>query len=161
MVQICLFLGNTAQRERAFIRRWIAAWLACRSVSGETRVAEQFQPVGMTLPAQQFGRAFVDAFGMLAALEAAMVEEELQQGQVVRTQLSAQEEVAAQSAVDVLDDRTGADDMVRYVTHGFAQVVEMVAEFLPQRRFLLPTQRLTAVACLEVEQLPDDVDGDV
>src|SRR5260370_26977549 len=115
----------------------------------------------MTLPAQQFGRAFVDAFGMVAALEAAMVEKELQQGQVVWAQVSAQEEVAAQSPIDVLDDRTGAYDMVRHVTHGFAQVVEMVAEFLPQRRFLLPAQRLTAVAGLQVKQLPDDVDGDL
>src|SRR5260370_35927843 len=115
----------------------------------------------MTLPAQQFGRAFVDAFGMLAALEAAMVEKELQQGQVVWAQVSAQEEVAAQSAIDVLDDRTGAYDMVRHVTHGFAQVVEMVAEVLPQRRFLVPAQRVTAVAGLQVKQLRDDVDGDL
>src|SRR5260370_34705282 len=103
----------------------------------------------MTLPAQQFGRAFVDTLGMLAALEAAMVEKELQQGQVVRAEVSAQEEVTAQSAIDVLDDRTGAYDLVRHATHGFAQVVEMVAEFLPQRRLLLPAQGLTGVAGLQ------------
>ena len=57
--------------------------------------AEHVQPVRVRLARQQLGWAFVNAFGPFAAQEAAMVEEELQQVQVVRPQMSAKEEVAA------------------------------------------------------------------
>ena len=59
-----------------------------------------------------------------------MVEKELQQDQVIGAQLSAQEKVVAQSAVDILDDRTGADDALGQVVHGFIEVVKAVAELL-------------------------------
>ena len=52
--------------------------------------------------------------------------------------MPAQEEVAAQPAVEVLDDRTGADDVLGHRVHGFLEIIEAVAESLPQRRLLLP-----------------------
>lgn len=47
-------------------------------VLGNVRVAEHFQAVWVALARQQLRRAFVNAFGMLAAQEAPMVAKELQ-----------------------------------------------------------------------------------
>ena len=53
LVQICLFLGNNTDPERASVGRYLPlAWLGFRSVSGKSRVAEQLQPMGMALPGQ-------------------------------------------------------------------------------------------------------------
>src|SRR5712692_926073 len=90
-----------------------------------------------------------------------MVEKELQQHQVVGAELSAQEEVVTQSAVEVLDDRTGADDVLGQVAHGFLEGVEAVAELLAQRRFFWPTSRLAFVQGQQVEQFADDGHGDL
>src|SRR5438477_2595797 len=73
--------------------------------------------------------------------------------------MPAQEEVAAQPAVEVLDDRTGADDVLGHRVHGFLEIIEAVAESLPQRRLLLPTLRLAWVQRLEFEQCADDRQG--
>ena len=126
---------------------------------GKARIAEHLQPVGMTLARQQLRRTFVHAFGMLAAQEAAMVEKELQQDQVLGAELSAQEEISAQATVDVLDDRTGANNAVSQVVHGSLKVVKLVAELLAQRRFFLPTERLVLVEGLEIEHFADDGHG--
>src|SRR5437867_10147139 len=69
----------------------------------EAPIAEHFQPVRMGLAGQQLGRTVIDAVGMLAAQEPAVVEKELQQREVVGAELSAEEEVVAESAVEVLD----------------------------------------------------------
>ena len=90
-----------------------------------------------------------------------MVEKELQQDQVVGAELSAQEEVTAQSAVDVLDDRTGADDVLGQLTHGCLELVEARAELLTQRRFFLPTSWLAFVQSQKVEQFADAGHGDL
>ncbi|HUT12768.1 MAG TPA: hypothetical protein VMY42_19890 [Thermoguttaceae bacterium] len=58
---------------------------------------------------EQFRRTLADSLGPFAPQEAAVVGEELEQGQVIRSQVAAEEEVVAQPAVEVLDQRTGAD----------------------------------------------------
>ena len=63
----------------------------------------------MTLPAHQFGWAFANAFGVIAAQKTTVIEKELQQRQVIIADMTTQEEVAAQAAVEVLDKRTGPD----------------------------------------------------
>ena len=50
------------------------------SIPCEPGVAEHFQPVGMHLAGQEFGRALPDSFWPPAAQESSMVEKELQQG---------------------------------------------------------------------------------
>src|SRR4029077_8126015 len=80
-----------------------------RSVAFEPLVAEHFEPMGMLGAGQQLARTFALALGPLAAWVAAMVEVELEQFQITRPEMAAQEEVAAQPAVEILDHRTGAD----------------------------------------------------
>ncbi len=69
-----------------------------RLIAREPRVAEHLQPVRMRLARQQFGRALTNPLRMLAAQEAAVIEKELQQDQVIRPQLAAEKKVVAQSA---------------------------------------------------------------
>src|SRR6202043_853904 len=114
LVQFWPILGNSAHPEWASRGGIRPASLACRSVSRESRVSEQLQPMCMALGVQQFGRAFVDAFGVFTTQIAAMVEEELQQRQVIVAEVTAQKEVAAQAAVEVLDQRTGPDGTAAY-----------------------------------------------
>ena len=65
------------------------------SVAMESRVAEEFQPVRMRLPRQQFGGTLAHSLGPVAAREPPVVEEEPQQVQVPVADLTAQEEVVA------------------------------------------------------------------
>src|SRR5512134_2787600 len=99
LVQNGLFLGNIADPERAFVRRWkFFGWFG-GSIPGEARVAEQFQPVGMALPGEQFRGTFANAFRAVAAEIAAVVEEELQERQVIVAEVAAEEKVTAQATV--------------------------------------------------------------
>src|SRR5713226_2177704 len=93
---------------------------------------------------------------MFATQKAAMVEEELQQLQVARADFSAQEKVAAQPAVDVLDDRAGTHDLL---TQGLLDLVETAMQPLAQGRLFLPKQRQTLVERLQVEQVADEGEG--
>jgi hypothetical protein len=65
--------------------------------SGELKPREpqEFEPVRMALSGHQFLRAFADPLGTLAAKEGAVIEEELQQIEIRRAQLAAEEEIAA------------------------------------------------------------------
>ena len=69
--------------------------------------AQQGEPVGMGVPGEDLLRAFTDALGTLAAQEAAMVEEEAQEIQVVVPQLFSEEEVVSQATVKVLHNGAG------------------------------------------------------
>jgi acyl dehydratase len=57
----------------------------------------------VTLSAERFNGTFVHPFGTSAAWEAAVVEEELEQRQVIVAQSTTQEEVPTQPTVEVLD----------------------------------------------------------
>ena len=54
-----------------------------KSIAGKRRVAEHLQPVRVRLAREKVGGALAGALGAVAAVEAAVVEEELEQGQVV------------------------------------------------------------------------------
>lgn len=81
-----------------------------------------------------------------------MIEKELEQDQVVGADLSVQEQVVTHAAVDVLDDRTGADDAVGQIGDCLLEGIETVTELWTQRRFFLPTSRLAFVDRQQVEQ---------
>ena len=81
----------------------------------------------MRLAGQQLGRAFADPFRMLAAEESPVVEEELQQVEIVRPQMAAEEEVAPQPAVVVFDDGTGPYGSLRHPGDRFLERIETVA----------------------------------
>src|SRR5271165_6671941 len=85
-----------------------------------------------------------------------MIEKELQQLQVTGADFPTQEEVASQSAVDVLDDRTGADDLRAQARHGLFQSMETAMQAFLQPRLLVPIQRLALVQRLQVKQFADD-----
>ena len=113
-------------------RRW--------SIPGEPRVAEHFQPVRVGFARQQFRRALADAFGSLTPQEAAMIEEELEQGQIVRPQMAAEEEIVSEPAVKVLDYRTGAGCAIGQFSDGHTELKETVAESLAQRGLAWPAR---------------------
>ena len=73
------------------------------SVPREPRVPQKFQPVSVRLTRQQLRGALADPTGVFTAQVPAVIQEELKQRQVVLPQLPPQEEVAAQPAVEVLD----------------------------------------------------------
>jgi len=77
------------------------------SVAMESCVAEELQPVRLRLPRQEFGGTLAHSLGPVAAGETPVVQEEPQQIQVRVADLATQEKVVAQSAVEILDDRTG------------------------------------------------------
>ena len=60
----------------------------------------------VTLSAEHFDWTFLHPLGLFAAWEAAVVEEELEQGQVIVAQMLTQEEIPTPSTVEVLDSRT-------------------------------------------------------
>ena len=59
--------------------------------------AEQFKPVRMALSGHQLFGTFAYALWQIAAQESAMIQKELEQSEVGRVQLFAQEEIIAQS----------------------------------------------------------------
>ena len=78
--------------------------------AAEALKAEHLQPVRMVLTGEQLCRCFAAAFRLGAAQIRVMVEEKAQQLQIGRADVTAQEEVAAQAAVEVLDQGTGPMD---------------------------------------------------
>ena len=102
-------------------------------ISGKRLVAEQRQPMRVGLAGEKFGRAFASALGAFAPVEAAVVEEELEQGQVVGAEVAAEGEVVPQPAVEVLDEGTGPDGAVGEFTDGLVKVVETLLKLLAAR----------------------------
>ena len=101
-----------------------------RSVSLEASVAQQFQPMGMGLPIEQFGRALANAFGAVTAEAAVMVEIEPQQFQIVVANLSAKEEVVAKTTIAVLHQRTGPGRTGDSLADGRLDWIKPVPQFL-------------------------------
>ena len=71
----------------------------------------------MRLTRQQLGRTLADSTGVFTAQVPAVVQEELKQRQVVLAQLPPQEEVAAQPAVEVLDQTAGPHHPIGELLH--------------------------------------------
>jgi len=68
--------------------------------------AEKFQPMRMWLSGQEFCRAFAYTFRPFASHEDTVVQEEAQQIQMTLPEISTQEEVVAQAAIEVFDQGT-------------------------------------------------------
>ena len=100
------------------------------SVTAETLVAEQFQPVAMGLAGEQLGRGFADALRAIATNQTAMIQKESQQVEVAMTNVAAQEKVIAQATVDIFDDGTGARRLGHGLLDGLLNVVQGGSEFL-------------------------------
>jgi hypothetical protein len=86
-------------------------------------VAEHFQPVGMRLAGHEFGGTPADPLGSLTPQEAMVVEEELEQGQVVRPQMAAEKKVAAVNAGEkvwrgTVENRGARDERRLYCNSG-------------------------------------------
>src|SRR5271154_6398028 len=96
----------------------------------------------MALAREYFDRALAGALRAVAAVEAAVVEEKLEQGQVVGAKVAAEGEVVAQPTVEVLDQGTGADGTVGHFADGFVEVVEALVELLAEFDLALPAARV-------------------
>src|SRR3954469_2978889 len=88
------------------------------SVPREPRVPQEPQPVSVRLAGHQLSGAPLYPAGGFTAQVSAVVQEELEQRQVVATQLPSQEEVGPQSAVEVLDQAAGPHDPLGKPLHG-------------------------------------------
>src|SRR5882724_4101045 len=78
----------------ALARQFLVAPTSRWSITPEALVAEHLQPVRMRSTCQQLGRTLAHPLCVLAPLKTTMVQKELQQRQVARTQLPPQKEVA-------------------------------------------------------------------
>jgi len=68
--------------------------------------AEVFQPMRMWFSGQEFCRAFAYPFRPFASHEDTVVQEEAQQIQITLLDISTQEEVVVQAAIEVFDQGT-------------------------------------------------------
>src|ERR1035437_8933350 len=84
-------------------RGWLAGWAV-------GQFCWEGWPAG-----EQFGRAPANPVGVFATAEPLVVEEESQQVQEIAAELTAEEEIGPQAAVDVLDEGTGSRRMVQGV----------------------------------------------
>src|SRR5205823_1272945 len=104
------------------------------------------------LAGEQFGRALAGALGAFATVEAAVVEEELEQRQVVGAEVAAEGEVVPQPTVEVLDEGTGADGTVREFLDGLVEVVETPVELLAEFGLALPAAWVGVTQALQTQQ---------
>src|ERR1700693_2789513 len=109
---------------------------------------------------QEFGGAFADPLGVLAAQKTAMVEEKLEQGQIVFAEVAAQKEVISQPTVEILDDRTGPNRGTRQLLERLPQGVITCAQSLAKNGLTLPALRLIGIDQLPMEELSDQCFGD-
>ena len=86
----------------------------------------------MVLSGHQFFWAFADSFGAVAAKEGAVIEEELQQVEIGRAQLTAEGKIVAQPRVEVFDERTGAWNVFHRLDHGVGDALEFPGKLLAQ-----------------------------
>ena len=79
--------------------------------------------MSVRLTRQQLRRTLADSTGVVTAQVPAVVQEELKQRQVVLPQVPPQEEVAAQPAVEVLDQTAGPHNSTRARTSCCSQAL--------------------------------------
>ncbi len=90
-----------------------------------------------------------------------MVQEELRQRQVVRAEVSPQEEVAAEPAVEVLHQRTSPDRPSGQLNHRSLDVVESTAKLLLEGRVLAPAPWVALVTRNSPKELAEQFHGDL
>ena len=87
---------------------------------------------------QDFRWIFALPIWRFTAHEPSVIEEEAQQLQIIFTQVFPQEEVIAQSAIEIFDHGTGPISRSDDVLYGLLKWVKGVSELLVQVCFLLP-----------------------
>ena len=85
----------------------------------------------VTLSAEHFDWTFLHPLGLFAAWEAAVVEEELEQGQVIVAQMPTQEEIPTQPTVEVLDQRTRSNYLPTENLNRMTESLVVLPEFSP------------------------------
>src|ERR1700740_1969954 len=76
---------------------------------------------------------------MLTPHQTTVVQEKLQQHQVISAQMTTQEEITPQSAVEVLDHTAGTHYLAQQLRHRLTQHPVSTTPTLPQRLLPLPT----------------------
>lgn len=113
------------------------------------------------LAGKEFGRTFSDAVGAFAAVEAMVVEIELEQGQVVGAEVSSEGEVGAQTTVEIFDQGAGPDGAVGHFADSFADVVEAVMELLAELGLTLPAAWVGVAQVLQTQEFAERALGDL
>ena len=113
------------------------------------------------LAGQELCRTFADTIGAFAAIEAMVVEIELEQVQVIGAEVSAEGEVVSQTTVEVLDEGTGAYVAVGDIADGFVDVVEAVVELLAEFGLALPAAWVGVAELLQTQEFAERVLGDL
>src|SRR5215831_6082043 len=121
-------------------RARLAPWWRGKPVSVplEPIIAQHLQPVRERLPRENLGRRSPRTLGTLAPHQPAVVEEKLKQGQVVGSQLAAEEKVASQPAVEILHQGAGPNGLFTHLADRLADFPEPTPQFLTQSCFLGP-----------------------
>jgi hypothetical protein len=86
--------------------------------------------VRLTRTRQQFRRTVVHTLRMLATQKTTVIEKELQQLQIVRTQMTTQEKVVPQTAVEILHHRTRTHRLRCHPCHRLTQLKEANTQLL-------------------------------
>jgi hypothetical protein len=106
--------------------------------AAEALKAEHLQPVRMVLAGEQLCRRFAAAFRLSAAQIRTMVEEKAQQRKAGRADITAQEKVVAQAAVEVFHQGTGPVEVVGQYLQLLVQGEETPAQMALKFSALLP-----------------------
>lgn len=130
------------------------------SVAGKELEPEHIEPVRVTLAGQQLRRTLANALWTDAPDESAVIDKETKQLQVVVTDMTAQEEIIAQTAVEILDNRTCPRCVGHRFLDGTLDIVEPVPKLLAERGLALPIGRTSIVHALEFTYCMDKADGD-
>ena len=113
------------------------------------------------LAGEEFGGTFADAVGAFAAVEAMVVEIELEQSQVVGAKVSAEGEVVPQTTIEIFDEGTGAYGAVGHIADGFADVVEAVVELLAEFGLAVPAAWIGVAQVLQTQEFAERALGDL
>jgi hypothetical protein len=99
--------------------------------------------VGLT--GQELGGCFSLTLGAITPRQAPVIQEELQQRQIIHAEVPAEEEIAPQPAVDVLDQRAGSDRSAGQGSNGCVNVIKPAARLFSDRPLLSPSPRIALV----------------
>jgi len=102
---------------------------------------------------QQFRGALTDSFRSLTPQEAAVIEEELEQGRTVRSQMATEEKIVAEPAVGVLAHRTGPGRTLYQFGDDRAYLEETAAQSLSPRGLARPARGGIPMEGLDDEHL--------
>src|SRR5436305_10501593 len=162
LVQIRRFSGNSTDDERALTVQGSQGGTATAVLgAAEEGVAEHFQPMRVRLPGQELRRGLTLAVGAIAALQPAVVQVKLEQGQIVRAQVAAKEKVTSQATIEVLHQGTGADCLLGHRGDRKLNRMEPTPQLFAQGRFLGPTPGVTLVTRLRFEHASCEFGGNL